>query len=450
MPFKKLTNKGKIFIRTVCDGTSDSLISGKQNYRLPFSELPVGTIFTSNSTDNLGNTIITNEQLGEALIFWFDFYSEQFELDANIIAAQTYIESNYRLWAYAGGNSSAQGISQFLSSSLYDVAIGNFGVASFISTRFTENEILTLINGLERGREQKAYLYKNNASLLNIALSNRVPFFQNVIDNPQLSIKAQCRYMKGLSINAADNAASTLFGYNQGQKFVKSTYTDTVLNAKNGLSETRLEDGLNYVNRIFRVLGDDTNNLPFKPNNVSFGYPIDFDFDTFTADVKSSGTDIDTIDRSTKLSKDYTLGDLLVTDQGTLNIPNKNEFNRLKLLVENVLQPITDLIGKKLIINSAFRSEVTNSSVGGVVSSQHRLGEAADIRVDSNTLSELFDIYEKIIASNIPYDQIIFETKGDSILQRWIHISYKQNNNRFEKLIATLVDGSMEYEIFTG
>ena len=458
MAYKKLTNTGKKFIETVCSGNGNSLLSGSNNYKLIFTDDPKGTIYTASVTGTTGNLITTNKQLGEALIYWFEEYSIAYELDANIIAAQAYIESKYVIWAFPSPslNSSAQGITQFLSSTLYDVAIGNFGVAGTISTLFTDDEIDRLTLGLIEPRRQRSYVYRNNAANIDIVLANRKPLFQNCMNNPDLLIKAQCKLMKGISNKAANNAASTLFGYNQGPKYVRETYTGTLKNAEpTTLPKAKYDEGVKYVDKIFRVLGDE-DSAEHKTKGLWFGYHIDFTFDTFTADVATSGSDLEKISKSTRLSKNYVLGDLIKSDtankRGITNVPTQREFEKLKIFANSVLEPINTLISDVLIVNSSFRSDPVNASVGGVINSQHRAAEAADVRVNTSDPNLLYSIYETIIGSNILYDQIIYESKGSSIKQRWIHISYKTDEpvkNRKEKLTATLINGNMKYDTYT-
>ena len=454
MGFKKLTNTGIEFIETVCSGSGNDLLRGSNRYPLIFSNDPANTTYIARPEDpfnNDGSLILTNKQLGRALIKWFNDYSEEYELDANIIAAQAYVESNYRLWAFPNNviGSSEQGISQILSSTLYDIIIGNNAPAGYVSNLFTNDEIDRITNGLTNPRNLNSYKYTDNPNL-DVAINNRVPLFQNCMDNPDLMIKAQCRYVKGISVKAANNAASTLFGYNQGFGYVGNTWTSTLKRAEpDSLAEANYKEGIQYVNKIFRVLGD-KNQGQFKPSGVWFGYDIDFTFDTFEADVKSSGSDINLIDKSTRLSKNYKLADLITTSQAQVNVPSQEEFEKLKLFANDVLEPINDLIGKVLRINSSFRSDAVNSAVGGVITSQHRLAEAADVRVDGGDPRELAEIYDTIITSTnpkIPFDQIIFEAK------RWIHISHKSKNpskNRRQPLVADRVDNRWVYRPYSG
>lgn len=51
----------------------------------------------------------------------------------------------------------------------------------------------------------------------------------------------------------------------------------------------------------------------------------------------------------------------------------------VKELTERVLQPLRDKVGHPLKINSGYRCPELNREVGGVPTSQHTKGEAADI-----------------------------------------------------------------------
>lgn len=52
-------------------------------------------------------------------------------------------------------------------------------------------------------------------------------------------------------------------------------------------------------------------------------------------------------------------------------------------LVRKVLQPLRDVYQKPMTVNSGYRCPELNRIVGGVPTSQHRLGEAADIHTGS-------------------------------------------------------------------
>lgn len=59
----------------------------------------------------------------------------------------------------------------------------------------------------------------------------------------------------------------------------------------------------------------------------------------------------------------------------------------VKALVLWVLQPLRDIYGKPMEINSGYRCPRLNAEVGGVPTSQHVKGEAADIKTGNQTES---------------------------------------------------------------
>ena len=54
----------------------------------------------------------------------------------------------------------------------------------------------------------------------------------------------------------------------------------------------------------------------------------------------------------------------------------------VKELTERVLQPLRDIVRRPLRINSGYRCPELNKAVGGVPTSQHVKGEAADIAAE--------------------------------------------------------------------
>ncbi|MBD5367247.1 MAG: peptidase M15 [Bacteroides sp.] len=88
-------------------------------------------------------------------------------------------------------------------------------------------------------------------------------------------------------------------------------------------------------------------------------------------------------------------------------------------LVDNVLDPLREAWGHPIQVTSGYRNGELNRLVGGVATSQHTVGEAADIttgnKVDNARLFQL------AIDMKLPFDQLIDE-KGFS----WIHVSHKR------------------------
>lgn len=106
-------------------------------------------------------------------------------------------------------------------------------------------------------------------------------------------------------------------------------------------------------------------------------------------------------------------------------VPNDAEANE-RALVEAVLDPAREKLGRPIAVNSGFRCVVHNRKVGGASNSQHMRGEAADLRISGKS-EEL----ARVIVENGVFDQLI-------IYPTFVHVSYKRNGcNRKEILRKT-------------
>ena len=63
----------------------------------------------------------------------------------------------------------------------------------------------------------------------------------------------------------------------------------------------------------------------------------------------------------------------------------------------NQLQIIRNKVNVPVKINSGYRSPGHNTKIGGVKTSQHLLGKAADIVIDGYTPDEVADLIEELI-----------------------------------------------------
>lgn len=120
------------------------------------------------------------------------------------------------------------------------------------------------------------------------------------------------------------------------------------------------------------------------------------------------------------------------------NTPTVTEVKRIQQLVIHCLQPLRDAFGVPVKINSGFRSEAVNShpEVGGVPTSQHLIGEAADIRVESDELGmKMF----RWLQNNVEFDQLIRERLSKNSPVWWIHISYRAMGKNRNEVIENLV-----------
>lgn len=124
--------------------------------------------------------------------------------------------------------------------------------------------------------------------------------------------------------------------------------------------------------------------------------------------------------------KYFTINELCRSDKarqmGINNTPTNDIIDSLSDLVENVLDPARDKLGKPIVVNSGYRCPELNKAVGGEATSQHVKGEAADLTTGSREENKrLFEI----IRDNLLFDQLINEHDFS-----WVHVSYKQGNNR--------------------
>lgn len=127
--------------------------------------------------------------------------------------------------------------------------------------------------------------------------------------------------------------------------------------------------------------------------------------------------------------KYFTIEELTHSDtaisKGIDNSPTMQEEQNLVALIENVLDPLREAYGKPLIVTSGFRCEKLNKAVKGSSTSQHRFGQAADIRSKEDTKSENKKIFDLAQELNLPFDQLI-----DEYDYNWVHISYSPRNRR--------------------
>lgn len=112
---------------------------------------------------------------------------------------------------------------------------------------------------------------------------------------------------------------------------------------------------------------------------------------------------------------------------GIDNTPDEDIMRRLEMLVDNTLDPLREVYGRPINVNSGYRCPELNKTVGGALNSGHMRGVAADITTGTKQGNKrLWDI---IVKRNIPFTKMINE-QGLS----WIHISYEEGNVKREKL----------------
>jgi len=115
------------------------------------------------------------------------------------------------------------------------------------------------------------------------------------------------------------------------------------------------------------------------------------------------------------LTKNFSIEELTVTNSGLPNVPDDKAKEKLLYLATYILQPIRDKFGV-VVVNSGFRSGSVNSAIGGVATSQHCFGEAADIDVPGVNVGMVFAWCK----ANLKFGQCIDESAND---KKWLHIS---------------------------
>ena len=107
--------------------------------------------------------------------------------------------------------------------------------------------------------------------------------------------------------------------------------------------------------------------------------------------------------------------------KGINNKPNVQQMINLVYLCAYVLEPLRVAMNEPIKIGSGFRCQQLNKAVGGVSSSQHLKGQAADLCIDGDIRKGRR--WFEYIKNHLPFDQLIWETNpktGSS----WVHVSF--------------------------
>ena len=115
----------------------------------------------------------------------------------------------------------------------------------------------------------------------------------------------------------------------------------------------------------------------------------------------------------TRLSSHFRLGEFLNLGKYPDNKPTMQLVANMTYGCLMLLEPARQVVGP-IIINSGYRNPRVNALVGGVKSSQHLLGQAADIRPrDPSQFQHLVDF----LKTHDLTDQLLTATG-------WLHISW--------------------------
>lgn len=128
------------------------------------------------------------------------------------------------------------------------------------------------------------------------------------------------------------------------------------------------------------------------------------------------------------ISKDFSYAEFEKTDVPGMQVKNTitsvDVRDSIKELVDKVIQPLRDAWGKPLAINSGYRCQEVNKAVGGVPTSRHVFGEAADVcpfgRNGSGNIDTIRQLAQKASELKLPFDQMI-------LYPTFVHLSHKKN-----------------------
>ena len=127
------------------------------------------------------------------------------------------------------------------------------------------------------------------------------------------------------------------------------------------------------------------------------------------------------------------------------NKPNEEQLKNMKLIAEEVFEPLRMWVGGPIKINSFFRSPKLNTAIGGSAKSQHCHGQAIDLddTFGRATNAEMFDF----IKEHLNFDQMIWEFGNDDNPD-WVHVSYvNDEDNRNRCLLAYKENGRTKYKV---
>ena len=131
----------------------------------------------------------------------------------------------------------------------------------------------------------------------------------------------------------------------------------------------------------------------------------------------------------------FTFLEMTRTDTGLDNRPSTWEQVENLMVTANRLDTIRKKFGKAVRVNCAFRSEAVNDRVGGVPTSAHTKGLAADICAYDGTESgnrRLYAICRESILS-LSIDQLILYTGNPGVESsriRFMHVGFRASGEK--------------------
>jgi hypothetical protein len=150
-----------------------------------------------------------------------------------------------------------------------------------------------------------------------------------------------------------------------------------------------------------------------------------------------------------KLSEHFTLAELTPSSTakrlGIKNEPTPEHLECLKGLATNVLDKVREHFDKPIWVSSGYRSKALNDATpGSSPTSQHCLGEAADLDQDGRGTGVSNKMVFDYIKDHLEFDQLIWEF-GTDANPDWVHVSFSKKRKRKQVLKAVRVKGKTQY-----
>ena len=136
------------------------------------------------------------------------------------------------------------------------------------------------------------------------------------------------------------------------------------------------------------------------------------------------------------ISKNFDYKEFEKTDVPEMQVRNTitstEVRDSIKALVDEVRQPLRDAWDEPLAINSGYRCPEVNKAVGGVPTSQHTKGEAADVcpfgRNGHGDIETVRQLAQKAVELDLPFDQMI-------LYPSFVHFSHRLKGEQRRQIL---------------
>lgn len=137
-----------------------------------------------------------------------------------------------------------------------------------------------------------------------------------------------------------------------------------------------------------------------------------------------------------QLSQHFTLAELVASSTAMRlrldNTPPESVIASLRTTAE-MLERIRATLGVPVMVTSGYRSPAVNKAVGGVTSSDHTMGQAADFVAPKYGSPYLIASLLAPLVSTLGIEQLILEgVKG----KQWIHVSTRKPAKPINRILT--------------